>query len=279
MPGLDRQPLSQRIDACTYFGLHHLPFTREIAVADRFHLPDHDDLAYDIQAAVDDHLSAAVISPAGAGKTVLLRTVEDALPKARFRIHYIKVTDLSKRDFCREIAAAMGASTAGYYGALVRQIQDRCQSLLGQESLRPVLLIDDCHDARPEVLSILRVIANFEMDSRLVVSMVLCGQSPLRAMLRRDILEDVSRRLSLVGTLPLLGRPETFDYIDHRLRICGGEPELIDRHAREAVFEATQGNMRAIDALTLRALQLAAQAGLKGVDLSVVQNARAQVWP
>jgi len=68
-------------------------------------------------------------------------------------------------------------------------------------------------------------------------------------------------------------------YIEHRLRISGGSPDLVDRHAHEAIFEASQGNMRAIDALTLRSLQLAASAGLQGVNLSVVQDARRQVWP
>jgi type II secretory pathway predicted ATPase ExeA len=174
---------------------------------------------------------------------------------------------------------AVGANPAGYYGALVRQIQDHCQTLVAQESLRPVLIIDECHDARPDVLAILRVIANFEMDSRLVVSLVLAGQTPLRKILRRDTLDDVSRRLALIGTLQLLSRDETFGYIDHRLRLVGGSADLFDRHAHEALFEASQGNLRAIDCLALRSLQLAAGDGVKVVDASIVQMARAQVWP
>ncbi|MGD8863803.1 MAG: AAA family ATPase [Myxococcales bacterium] len=273
------QPAPARVDLCAHFGLHHLPFTRELAVADRFRHPQYDELVDDLHQLVVNRLSAAVIAPAGTGKTVLLRCLRDTLPEARFRTHYMKVTDLSKRDFCREMAAALGAKTAGYYGALVRSIQDRCRNLTAAESLHPVLLIDECHDARPDVLSILRVIANFEMDSRLVVSMVLCGQTPLRAMLRRDALEDVSRRLARVATLRLLSRPETRDYIAHRLRLVGAQDDLLDPHAHEAIFEATQGNLRAVDGLTLRTLQLAAAAGAKVVDAQLVTSARAQVWP
>jgi type II secretory pathway predicted ATPase ExeA len=273
------QPAPVRADLCAHFGLHHLPFTRELAVADRFAHPQYVELVDDLLTLVQNHLSAAVIAPAGTGKTVLLRCLRDALPEARFRTHYMKVTDLSKRDFCREMAAALGARTAGYYGALVRSIQDRCSTLAATESLHPVLLIDECHDARPDVLSILRVIANFEMDSRLMVSMVLCGQSPLRAMLRRDALEDVSRRLALVATLRLLSRQETCEYIAHRLRLVGGQADLFDPHAHEALFEATQGNLRAIDCLALRSLQLAAAAGVKVIDARLVTAARAQVWP
>ena len=43
--------------------------------------------------------SAAIIAPAGAGKSCLLRSLRARLPEARYRVHYVKVTDLSKRDF------------------------------------------------------------------------------------------------------------------------------------------------------------------------------------
>ena len=113
----------------------------------------------------------------------------------------------------------------------------------------------------------------------LVVSLVLAGQSKLRTMLRRDALEDVARRLALIGTLRLLSRDETRDYLEHRLRLGGATAELFDHHAIEAVYEATQGNLRAIDSLALRSLQLAAAAGDSVIDARQVTNARAQVWP
>jgi len=267
------------VDVCKHFVLHHLPFTREISVADRWRHALFDELVDDLRTTVEHCLSAALIAPAGSGKTLTMRTLREALPEARYRIHYVKVTDLSKRDFCRELATALGANSAGYYGALVRQIQDRCESLVQQESQRPVLLIDECHDIRPDVLAILRVLCNFEMDSRLVVSFVLAGQSPLRAVLRRDTLEAVSRRLALVASLRLLSREETRDYIDHRLRLVGADVELFDHHALDAIFEAAQGNLRAINRLALRALQLAAHKNAKVVDAALVAKARAQVWP
>jgi type II secretory pathway predicted ATPase ExeA len=272
-------PPTASVDLCVHFGLHHLPFTREVAVADRWHHPQYDELADHMRAIVEHRLSGAIVAPAGIGKTVVLRTLVDTLPEARYRTHYLKVTDLSKRDLCREIATALGAKAAGYYGALVRSIQDRCLTLVEQDSVRPVIILDDCHDARPEVLAILRVLANFEMDSRLVVSLVLAGQGYLRTMLRRDDLEDVTRRLSLIGTLRPLSRDETSEYIDHRLRLVGGSVDIFDRHALEAIYEATQGNLRAIDTLALRAMQLAADAGIKVIDARIVIAARAQVSP
>ena len=47
----------------------------------------------------------------------------------------------------------------------------------------------------------LRLLTNFEMGSRLVVSIVLAGQSGLAAMLRRDEMEDIARRIAHYATL------------------------------------------------------------------------------
>ena len=69
-------------------------------------------------------MSAALIAPAGTGKTVALRMLVAALPETRFQVHYVKVTGLSKRDLCKEIAVACGLSPTGIYPALVRKLQD-----------------------------------------------------------------------------------------------------------------------------------------------------------
>jgi general secretion pathway protein A len=167
----------------------------------------------------------------------------------------------------------------GYYGALVHTIQQRCQTLLDQESLRPVILIDEAHDIRPDVLAILRVLTNFDMDSRLVVSVVLAGQNKLRQMLRRDDLEAVSRRVAEYVTLRLLSRQEVRQYVAHRLQIAGARTDLFDDAANDALYEAAQGNLRATSRLALKSLEIAAAEGAHVVGADHVATARQKVWP
>ncbi|MBW2735624.1 MAG: AAA family ATPase [Deltaproteobacteria bacterium] len=270
---------SERPDLRAHFGLHVIPMTREIAVRDRWKHDIYEEVLADLKDTVAQRRSAAIIGPSGAGKSGILRSLADALPEARYRVHYVKVTDLSKRDFCREIAVALGSEPAGYYGALVRTIQQRCQSLLEQESLRPVILLDEAHDIRPDVLAILRVLTNFEMDSRLVVSVVLAGQSALRQLLRRDDLEAVARRIAHYASLRLLSRQETRHYVEHRLAIAGAKTDLFDSAAHDAVYEAAQGNLRAINRLALKSLEIAAAQRSKVVGADLVAAARLKVQP
>ena len=271
--------VSNNRDIRSHFGLNLLPFTREIPV-DQLWLPNHlQEQLDDLKDVVHERMSAAVIAAAGTGKTALLRALADSLPEARFRVHYVKVTRLSGRDFCREVASAVGCEPAGYYGSLVRKIQERSLALLDQEAVRPVLILDEAHDMRPEVLAILRVLTNFSMDSRLVVSVIIAGQSSLREMLRREDLEAVSRRLAHYASPRQLTREETRQYIQHRLDIAGSDNGIFDDKALEALYEVGKGNLRATDRVALKAMQLACRQSDPVVGQDHVAKARQQVAP
>ena len=150
-------------DVRTHFGLSSLPFTREIAVKDRWSSAIFDEPTSELVATVRQRMSAVLIAPPGSGKTALLRALVAQLPEARYRTHYVKVTSLSKRDFCREIAVAAGLPPAGSYPMLVRRLEECFDATVSSDGLRPVLLLDEAHDMRPEVLAILRILTNFDM--------------------------------------------------------------------------------------------------------------------
>lgn len=270
---------SEAIDIRSHFELTDTPYTREIRVADRWPHPVFDQPLEALHGTVRDRMSAALVAPAGTGKTMLLRTLRERLPEARYRVHYVKVTSLSKRDFCRELCQAVDARPAGTFNTAVRRLQERLVALLDQDSLRPVLIIDEAHDMRPDVLATLRVLTNFSMDSRLVVSVILAGQPPLTRMLRRQDLEAVARRLAHCATLRLLSRGETVEYVRHRLQVAGSTGDLFDQPAHDALYENAGGNLRAIDRLAFKALQQAATDGAKVVGAEHVVAARKTVWP
>jgi len=268
---------SPDLRAC--FDLRALPFTRELSIERRWAHRQYDDVVRALRSVVDSRMSAAVVAPAGTGKTMVLRALHHELPEARYRVHYVKVTALSRRDFTRELCRVVQVESTGHYNTLVQRFQQRAVDLLEQDSMRPVLFIDEAHDIRPEVLASVRVLTNFAMDSRLVVSIVLAGQGPLRQLLLRHDLEAVRQRLAHFATLRLLDRAETADYIAHRLEAVGGRPTLFAPEAFDTVHEITGGNLRAIDRLALKALDHAAAAGAQTVAVEHVIAARQRLLP
>lgn len=265
-------------DLRSTFGFHTTPFTREIRAEDQIAFPFLDEALAGLLRAIEHRMSCAIIAPAGAGKTALLRRLCTSLPEARYRVHYVKVTDLSKRDMCREIALACGAAPAGSYPMLVRRLEEHFQTVADTEARRPVLILDESQDFRPDVLCMLRLLTNFDMDSRLVLSVVLAGQPTLKQLLARDDLEAMARRIIHYCQLRLLSRDEVDTYVAHRCTVAGASTLPFDPRALDAIFEIGRGNLRTTDDLALKSLEHAALAGHATVSVQYVVAARKDLW-
>jgi type II secretory pathway predicted ATPase ExeA len=117
------------------------------------------------------------------------------------------------------------------------------------------------------------------MDSKLVVSLVLAGQPPLATLLARPEQAAMAQRLAHYATLRLLSRDETRAYVVHRCAVAGAHTPPFDDDAHEALFELSRGNLRAIDRLALKALELAARAEASAVSSGDLIAARKLLWP
>jgi general secretion pathway protein A len=136
------------------------------------------------------------------------------------------------------------------------------------------LIIDEAQDLRPHVLSTLRMLTNFSLDSELMISLILVGDSSLETLLHRPDMEALRSRLARVIRLRLLSRDETRSYINHRLDLAGARTQILDESAVEAVHDYSRGNLRAIDHLCRTAIDLAARQALETVDAGLVTAAR-----
>jgi len=140
--------------------------------------------------------------------------------------------------------------------------------------IRPVILFDDAQEIRADVLAILRILTNFEMDSKLVLSIVLCGQPAMRQTLKLPALEDIAMRISHVVSLKPLCKDESLAYINHRCAVAGIGQAPFDEGALQVILEQTQGNMRAMDDLCSKTLEVATRDGSRVCDSNQVVQAR-----
>jgi general secretion pathway protein A len=261
------------------FGCHSTPFTREIANDQLHDFSFFHEARDNTMRAIEKRMSAAIISAAGSGKSTVVRAVMGRLPEARYLTHYVKCTDVGKRDMCREIACVCSVQSSGAFPILLRRIQDKFESCLTESGRRPVLFLDEAHDLKPDVLSMLRVLTNFQMDSRLVLSVVLAGQPPLARLLSQDAQEAIARRIIHYSTLRPLSRDETAKYVEYRMGIAGARLSPFDEASLDAIYEIARGNLRITDNLALTALELAAAAKLKVVSAQHIAAARRVQWP
>lgn len=261
-----------------HFGMIHEPFTREFKSGVRVQFDFLNTEIAQIKAVIANKQSAVLVGPAGTGKSVILRALSDELSAARYRLSYIKLSSLGLRDMCRQIASALNIPPRGSTATLVQAMSTHCIELQTESRLNPVIIFDDAHEMRLETFRVLKALTNFVMDSKLVVSVVLCGQLPLKDLLLSATLDDIRQRLTYCGTLRPLSIEETCAYITKRCAIAGATTCPFTEEAQAAIFEITRGTMRAIDKMSAASLKLAAESNATQVSAADVAVVRGCQW-
>lgn len=119
---------------------------------------------------------------------------------------------------------------------------------------RTVLIIDEAQNMSVETLEELRMLSNINADKDQALQVILSGQRELRETLRRPELVQFAQRIAVDYHLKPLSYDETSAYIQHRLKIAGGDPALFDTDACAAVFRYSGGIPRLINLLCDTAL-------------------------
>lgn len=261
-----------------YFGLRELPFTREIDSSQRIKIDSIEQTSQELIKTLENRLSAAVIGVAGSGKTALIRSLQERLSPARYRLVYLKLSALNVRELCRSLSIGLGFEARASIALFLRCYDDYITNLNNEQKVHPIIIFDDAQDLKPETLRLIRALTNFQMDSRLLVSVLLVGQQGLKARLLENEYEDIRHRLSYTTELLLLSREESRFYINERIRIAGGKAKksIFSEGAFASLYERTRGNMRAIDKLALKSMEICAQKKESGevTGQNVVEGAK-----
>jgi general secretion pathway protein A len=182
------------------------------------------------------------------------------------------------KDLYKTIAWETGLLTERSRAALYRQVKNEVTRLCPEARCRPILIVDEAHNLRSEVLEDLRLLTNYQMDAENRLCLLLVGQAELQRRLGMAAYKALSQRSIVVRYhVAGLGRDEIGPYLVHLLRLAGTELPLLEPAAVEAVFQATQGLPRKVNLLAHHALLATALARAKVVTAEHVQAALAEV--
>lgn len=140
-----------------------------------------------------------------------------------------------------------------------------------------MLLIDEAQHLSVEVLEQLRLLTNFETDTRKLLRVVLIGQPELQQKLKQPILRQLAQRITARYHLLPLTVNEVDAYIRHRLRVAGCERPLFSPALVKQVHNAAEGIPRVINLLCDRALLAAYGHEQMVVDKKALKQAIAEI--
>lgn len=253
----------------THWGLREAPFTKEIAASDLWVPAARESAIERLVETCRERGHAMLAGEPGVGKTCVLRALRQRLPAAGFRLTYCHNVTLGRRDFYRHICLALGLSPKATAAAVFYSISTHITDL-GRESVHPVLLVDEAHLLHQDVLDHLHILANYEWDSKGLLSLVLVGLPELRQRLplarNRSLWSRIHTRISLGEATP----GDSAEYVGYRIKRAGSEREVFNSDALAIVHEHAQGRLREVDRICTDALKLAARRKLKIIDRELV---------
>lgn len=232
-----------------FYGVGERPFTL-LPDPEFLFLSDKHQAALDmLEMAISSHSGFCVVSgEIGAGKTTLIREILNRLDDS-VRVGLVSNTHPSFGELLQWTMAAFGlpCGTSDKLELHKRFVDFVIQQYA--ENKHTLLIIDEAQNLTPSSLEELRMLSNVNSEKDLVLQVILVGQQQLREKLADPALEQFAQRIALDYHLEGLSRAEVRQYIQHRLRHAGGNPELFSEAACAAVYQLSAGIPRLINRL------------------------------
>jgi len=185
----------------------------------------------------------------GKGKTTTLRSWASSLNPSLFKVIYSSLSTLTVQDFYRYLAQELGAQPAFRKPDNFRLIQSEITRLALEKRKTPVIIIDEANYVSNAILNDLKLLFNFEMDSRDRAVVLLTGLPQLNSTLRLSIHEPFRQRIVMNYNLEGLSKEEGRKYISEKLTGSGCRQTVFEDTAMEAILNAADGTPRIINKL------------------------------
>jgi general secretion pathway protein A len=229
------------------YGLKWNPFTSDVPVEAIQARPRVQSFLTRMETLAYEGGFALVTGEHGTGKSATLRLLADHLTGLRdVRVGVLTRPQCSMADFYRELGDLFGVELSPHNRwAGTKVLRERWRSFIDASLVRPVVLIDEAQDMVPPVLNELRILMSTELDSVLLLTVVLAGDQRLPARLGHEALLAVGSRIRT--RLLLEGAPpqELAECLRHVLATAG-HPRLMTDGLVTALSEHAGGNHRVL---------------------------------
>lgn len=228
----------------------------------------------------DGESFVTVTGESGSGKTsVVTELLEDGALKTK--VAFVAHPSLTPSELLEAVCIEFGAPLPGTQSkpqtlaALEHFLRD-----LKKRGMAPVLVLDEAHGLKTELLEEARLLSNMKADGRALLQTILVGLPELERRLGLPELAQLRQRIGVHARVVPLDREETEGYLQHRVSAAGGNgPAIMTPEACHEIYDYTNGLPRDINTLAGRALECAQVDGADAVTAEHVRTAAGDARP
>ena len=190
---------------------------------------------------------AMITGEPGTGKSVALRILAERFGQIRdVSVGVIDRPQSRVTDFYREMGEIFGVNLSPHNRWCgFKTLRERWKNHLETTLMRPILLIDEAQEVRPETLCELRLLQSAHFDSISYLTVVLCGDQRLLDLLRHPALLPLESRIRVRLNLEYATREELLELLDHVLEKAGNR-NLLTQEVMDTMVDHAGGNIRTL---------------------------------
>ena len=249
------------------YGLKWNPFTANVPTEALHVTPRVESFCWRVQQLAGDGGFALVTGAPGCGKSASLRILSASLETQRdVTVGVISRPQANIADFYREMGELFGVELRPhnrFAGAKI--LRQRWQAHIQGTLSRPVLVVDEAQEMQTAVLAELRLLASTDLDSNILLTVVLAGDGRLAERLRSDEFLPLASRVRVRLPIERATPEELQACLSHALRQAGA-PTLMTAEVIAAICDHAQGNPRALMIMAAELLEAAAQREARQID-------------
>jgi general secretion pathway protein A len=247
-------------DYRSFFGLEKEAFPSDIALKDILMTEEIQGVIHRFHYALRLGGIALVTGEIGSGKSTALRYAAGQLHPSEYQVIVVTACSGSIMELYRQVVTAMKISRSSISKSVMTTlIKKEITDLVVSQKLKPVLIIDEASLLRLEVFAELHTLSQFDQDSKMHLPLILTGHSSLLDKLLYRTSAPLASRVIARTHLEGLNRTGMLEYLQHHIRIAGGNTHLFDDSAVTAIHQASGGLLRKANNLARGALMAAAR--------------------
>ena len=130
--------------------------------------------------------------------------------------------------------------------------------LYTQQKIQTVLVIDEAHLLKADILDEIRLLHNNCYDSCDYLTTALVGQPPLKKMITLTRYLPLRQRISVAGHICPLSKDQAYHYFEHHLKAVGADRKIFLDNALETIVTVSNGVPRMINTIAAKSMHHAA---------------------
>jgi type II secretory pathway predicted ATPase ExeA len=174
-----------------------------------------------------------------------------------FQVVYTSLSTLTINEFYRHLAEEFGLESRHRKSDNYKNIQAEINRLNIEKRITPVFIIDEANHINNGILNDLKMLFNFEMDSRDRAIVLLSGSPQLNNTLRLSANESLRQRITMNFKMNNLSKEDGRIYIKAKLLSAGTTHSVFDEAATETILNASNGICRVINKICDMTLAIA----------------------